>query len=208
MSTLASPRTYVRIDRGMTAILSDMPFAFDFFAHLNMLSKNLGRPVEVLEGGCGEGRALYDLKKGWPVELGTTPYQSRAVVDWQASLPESFPGLGNSIRTTGVTLESNPTVVGKRRPGNVFIGPIQKLPAHQKYDFLLDFLGPAFYATTDALPTYARAAQPGALAYLRLPTGRDCSGNSVLRMLANYGFSVQQQAFSGDHAIDVIAQRL
>ena len=105
--------------------------------------------MQVLEGGCGVGYALKQLKTG--------------MADNE--------GLGDAIVTTGVTLTEETAVIAQDRNevDVVYVGPIDacELPDNT-FDFIYDALGAAFYDYRAALPVYGRVLKPGGLAWVML----------------------------------------
>jgi SAM-dependent methyltransferase len=129
---------------------------FDPFAHLHTLSDQMpDRQLEVLEGGCGVGSALHQLKNG--MVQGYSP-------------EKTYEGLGDKIRTSGVTLTPEHAIVAiDQGTDEVFVGPIDRCPiAEDSFDFIYDFCGAAYYDPDAALSVYGRVLKPGGLAFVRL----------------------------------------
>src|ERR1700722_13336065 len=103
-----------RIDRGLAFGAHGEPperdIDFNPFEYLHsLIGQTESAQIEVLEGGCGEGRALRQLKQGawrnYPVR-------------------RAYEGLGDNIRTTGVTLSLEHALVAERYGiDEVFVGP-------------------------------------------------------------------------------------
>lgn len=146
---------------------------FDIFAHLRRENERLGRRLEVLEGGCGYGIVLIDLKRGFKPNDSkyiTVPKNTLGTL-WRNGIE----GLGNKIRTTGVTLnlshvEFNLGMSEKEwQIDELILAPLEDYPFNIKYDFVFDFTGPAFYFTKTAIPVYGRILQRGGFALMRIP---------------------------------------
>ena len=63
------PQPSYPIDIGMNGIIKGTLLKFDFFDYLRRLYNRLGNQLYIIEGGCGVGNALVDLKRGVEVNL-------------------------------------------------------------------------------------------------------------------------------------------
>ncbi len=167
-----------RIDRGMAEVMGNSLVAFDVFEHLRNLHKQLGEPVEVIEGGCGLGNSLVDLKRG--ITFAELPGNETPLIElpfhtyrWRNGLAgRRFEGLAGKIRTTGVTLSLDHANIAKMaeepyRIDEMAIGPLNMCRTGRNYDFFLDFYGAGFYSFDDALPAYAALLKPGGFGLFR-----------------------------------------
>ena len=147
-----------RTDRSLAV---DNFINFDFFNHLQDLKSELGRRLEVLEGGCGQGIALRQLKKGGRISRES---------DYE------YPGLGQDIRTTGVTLSKRHIEAAKKvaeevRIDEMIVSPLETYDFDRQYDFIYDFCGAAMHFPEDVIPVYGKILMPNRLAFIRLMTG-------------------------------------
>jgi SAM-dependent methyltransferase len=167
-------------------------FDFNPFAYLRVLAaEEQNRPIEVLEGGCGVGQALVDLKTG--------------VFSGYPSV--FYPALGSRIRTTGITLNPEHTkkaseVDPKFAVDEMRVGPLGEQQFDVDFDFIYDFLGVAFYYPEEAISTYDRVLTAGGLVYTRF--------NAMDRALAEESIersSLEVAAKGGPGQWDVLLQK-
>ena len=134
------------ITRGLNDIARGNNLGFDVINHLARAIEERGSPLEVLDGGSGAALALADIKNAF----------------------------GNQVRTTAATLNPAHLRLMQQlpeglRPDEVVIGPIEYHAFTRQYDFILDYLGAAFYFPGEVLPVYGRVLRPRGRAYVRLP---------------------------------------
>lgn len=131
-----------------------------------------GRVLEVLDGGCGYGRMLHELKIGIPAyaihtheEIREGYYRSLSV-----DIPED-PGLGDAIRTTGITLDQQHAERAESLGLDIdemIVGSLENHRFDRKFDFILDYTGSAFYFPRRAMPLYRELLQPDGILLVRL----------------------------------------
>lgn len=63
------PQPSYPVDTGMSGIIKGTLLKFDFFDYLLRLYGRLGNQLYIIEGGCGVGNALVDLKRGVEINL-------------------------------------------------------------------------------------------------------------------------------------------
>lgn len=168
----AGPLVTYKDDRTLLDIGFMTNIDFDIFAHLRQQYGELGRRLEVLDGGCGYGFILRDLKRGFKPDRRALMNSIKNPLG--KSLREGVEGLGEKIRTTGVTLNQDHVNFNiKNQEENqideIILSPLERYPFSRNYDFVFDFTGPAFYFTFEAMPVYGRILQKGGFALLRIP---------------------------------------
>jgi SAM-dependent methyltransferase len=170
-----------RVDRGMDEILSESVLPFNYFEYLNKLAANKGDRVEVLEGGCGIGNALVDLKRGLKSFGLDITMRDWSIMDpdvqklIESLVAKPLKGLGNKIHTSGLTLSPQHVEVALGvedvyRLDRIIVGPLDvySFTTKDRYDFIFDRFGPAMYFREEAIRAYGRLLKPGAQALLRL----------------------------------------
>lgn len=111
------------------------------------------RVVEVLEGGCGEGVTLLQIKAAF----------------------------ADKVRATGITLSSKNVEAALRnmqRPkiDELIIGPLERHEFDRQYDFILDVFGPNYYfgiiydPNCPIISTYGRILAKGGEALIKFQT--------------------------------------
>jgi hypothetical protein len=171
------PNSVYKVDRGILDVWKLCYTQLDIFDHIRgLIVKNEKRIPRVLEGGCGIGKLLEDLKRGVqvPSPISEVDPRSRATVqEWKAGLAgQNFPGYEH-IHTTGVTLSRSHADIAEStdvryRVDEMLIGPIDCHPDGEPYDFVIDFNGPARYYPTEAIRTYGRLLERGEYGFIRL----------------------------------------
>ncbi|MEK6949526.1 MAG: hypothetical protein AABX34_04845 [Nanoarchaeota archaeon] len=180
------PQPLYPIDWGMADIIKDALLEFDFFDYLKRLYDRSGTQLYVIEGGCGIGNALVDLKRGVSIVVREDEPSHSHQHRWklQSLSGRHFQGLEDKIHTTGATLtrrhaDTASSVEEPYQIDEMIVGPIEQYPFERKYDFALDFKGAAFHFPQQVIPVYGRILKDGSPAFIRLHTGEQYTGENL-----------------------------
>ncbi|MBI2652245.1 hypothetical protein HYX00_02160 [Candidatus Woesearchaeota archaeon] len=210
---IAPYRTY-RVDRGIHYLLQGL-LPFNVFGHLeSVYQRKSNGKVEVLEGGCGVGAALEDLKTG--VGHLTPNFEVKSdfinVPPWKR-LPNGYqPGLVGKIYTTGVTLSPRHVDIASRvkEPFGIdemVVGPIEQHNFQKEYDFIFDLCGAAFYFPEEVIAVYGRILKRGELGFLRLLAGANEPGY-FLTLFYKHNLESVDKNGSPKGQMDFVVQRV
>lgn len=158
--------------RTLEKIWDDASFYFDIPEYLREVYRKKGQRVEVLDSGCGIGRLLGQLKQGISEYAiyrreETSPGYGRPVM---IGIPAD-PGLGDMIRTTGVTLSREHAERAREldlEVDEMIIGPLEQHAFDRQYDLIIDYAGAAFYFPHRAMPVYRRILAPDGTLFVKL----------------------------------------
>jgi hypothetical protein len=192
-----------RTDRGMEIILSTSYLPFNHYEHISQLRRQItDRPVEVLEGGCGLGRALRDLKQGIFFSGELSPAQEQAyfserVRRWREGLVGSkLSGIPEGVHTTGITLSSVHRDAIRRggyahKIDHLIVGSLDDYAwdTKDRYDFIYDAFGPAMHSPLEAISCYSMLLRREGTADMRFLGESDYLGR-CLNMLEAYGLEI------------------
>lgn len=204
------PSTY-RVHRDIAKILEETYICFNFFRYLEDVYQELGRPLEVLEGGCGYGVALRDLKSGVTGlgELSRMPYKELRWTEqgswyFERYTGDSFPGLGTKIRTTGMSLcrEHAEVAAGVREQNRIdefIIGAIGQYPFNRRYDYIVDSYGAAFYFPEEAIPVYGKILTPDGIVFMKLDVYSEEERRKLTALIENNNLEVVANRGSGSY---------
>ncbi|PIR80060.1 MAG: hypothetical protein COU25_02170 [Candidatus Levybacteria bacterium CG10_big_fil_rev_8_21_14_0_10_35_13] len=177
-------------------LVVDNFIGFDFFKHLwELAENNPNRRIEVLEGGCGEGKALEQLKKGGKISSKT-----------------EYRGLGQRIRTTGITLFDGHLEMARQKPEEVrtdemIIGPIQFHKFDRKFDFIYDFCGAAMHFPESVIPIYQKILRNDRIAFMRLMAGA-MPKSPPEQLFEQSGFEIIDQGGNKFATMDFIVRKI
>lgn len=169
---------------------------FDFFRHLwELADREPDRRLEVLEGGCGEGRALAQLKRGGKIDSKT-----------------EYKGLVQRIRTTGVTLYEGHLGRARQfddnsRPDEMIVGPIEHYAFDRQFDFIYDFCGAAMRFPETVIPVYGNLLATDRLAFMRLMTGA-MPQRQPEQLFEQSGFEIVKQNGSRFATMDFVVRKI
>lgn len=187
------PDSGYEVRRGMRHVLHTLRVDFNPYVYLRQLVwAQPGIKPRVLEGGCGHGEILADLKRGiypiHPFSLDQGPIERTVNFRYPDPYLISEPGLGNSIHTTGVTLsEQHAMIIGaidpSAQPDHLMIGPIGVQHFDSQAEMILDFYGAAFHRPEEALSVYSHVLKDSGLVLMRFPTNTDRPQEEVDRAI-------------------------
>ncbi|OGE30509.1 hypothetical protein A2631_00300 [Candidatus Daviesbacteria bacterium RIFCSPHIGHO2_01_FULL_44_29] len=175
--------TSYRVDRGISHALNEGYLPFNHFAHLSQATlQNPGRVIDVFEGGCGQGRASGDLKRGIKFRFDPTmlnKFEPSEVRAWRRSLDgQTLEGLGNAITTSGITLtQAHATEAQNTDPrfqmDKIVVGDLgtYSLTTPDRFDFIFDSFGVAFHRPLEAILAYSRILRDGGIGIMRVVDG-------------------------------------
>lgn len=169
---------------------------FDFFKHLwELTEQNPDRRIEVLEGGCGEGRALAQLKRGGKIDSKT-----------------EYTGLGQRIRTTGVTLfeghlDRARQLDDNSRPDEMIVGPIEVHTFDRQFDFIYDYCGAAMRLPESVIPVYGNILAIERLTFVRLLVGAMPEGQAE-KLFDESGLEIVKQNGSRFASMDFVVRKI
>lgn len=174
-----------KIDRGMDDLLAVSVLPFNHYAYLEDLSKQTSGRVRVLEAGCGQAKALYDLKKGILFKGLDIRFSDLQVIDEDVKemffslIGKKLTGLGTKIHTTGITLSNEHAlfIQGYKepfRPDRIIVGSLLNYArtTTDRYDFIFDHLGVAVRYPKMAIPSFAKLLDVNATSLFSLYAGR------------------------------------
>jgi len=140
---------------------------FNALYYARDLSNDWENPLNILEGGCGTGLALIELKLG-------------------IYAIHHYTSLEGKIHTTGVTLTPQHAEITNQRRVNpelqldeMIVGPIELFPFENQYDMILDYFGAAFHFPREVLPVYGQVLKPTGISSVRLMIGDQYSGKPL-----------------------------
>lgn len=181
------PQPPFPVNTGMVDIIKDTLMEFDFFGYLQRVYGRSGSQLYIIEGGCGVGNALVDLKRGVKVdvpenELDYTPPQLRRKLIHVNG--RYYDGLEGKIHTTGVTstrrhVDTASSVEERHQINEMIVGPIEQYTFEREYDFVLDFKGAAFHFPRQVIPVYGKILKDLRPGFVRLHTGKQYTGEQL-----------------------------
>ena len=148
-----------------------------------------------MEGGCGQGRALEQLKRGGKLDSKT-----------------EYRGLGHNIRTTGVTLyeghlKALRQIPEELRPDEIIVGPIEQHAFDREFDFIYDFCGAAMHFPESVIPIYQKILRNDRIAFMRLMAGAKPKGR-IEQIIEQSGFEIINQGGSRFATMDFIVRKI
>jgi len=181
-------------DRNLAQIMDNLAIKPDLRDISKRTYKRKGSPIEFLDSGCGEGRTIASMRSG----------------------------LDGMVRFTGITLNLEHAnlmqeLLEELKPDEVFVGPLEHFPG-KDFDFVLDFLGPAYYFPAMSLKKYAtQILGKNGLLLTRLPLYhmnfsdrvgflRDKEENAVER-LKEIGLEVVESGMPNNVEMDALLRR-
>jgi len=173
-----------KVSRSLLDISERSILKVDLIAEMTTLVNTKSRVIEVLDGGCGTGFTLEQIKLRLP----------------------------GKVRTTGLTLNEQHLEASTRyeyQIDEMIIGPIQEHKFNRQYDFIVDFLGANFYFPMEIIPIYGKILSLGGECFVKFPLqpaelARDQSKRCFSSDLGSYakffnenGLGIIQYADSG-----------
>lgn len=197
-----NPGDHYKINRGMDDILSASILPFNHFSHLGSLAEATTDRVRVLESGCGQAKALFDLKKGITF-IGEDIHLTDLLVmdvDTQYMLTDLFRrelnGLGSKIHTTGITLSYEHANFAQSydevfRPDRMIVGSLKTYSqtTSDRYDFIYDHLGVAIRFPKMAIPAFSRLLDVNSMGLFRLSIFRT-SIEEIQKLISSNGLEI------------------